>query len=228
MEQMSFCNNQSKMCNVMTADNCKNIEAALQYVAETPKVLSSDAIAHVQRYVASQIKSWADKSNKRLSEQDIMYGLIRSQVILQGAGDLNNACAVDMRYAVEFPTRIPLMRYGVRLDDNTSVRRMAFLMDMLFDDAGKAKYETQHLFLESLTNKLTENNQEKNVSQQGMVEVLLNGIRRSAKECDGWSVFSMDEKNKSVSAGAGDKVMEPCVIVKNIKTIDVNERNLQR
>ena len=156
MEQNYCDHNQSKMCNVMTADNCKNIEAALQYVSETPKVLSSEAVAYVKRYIALQMKMWAEKSNKGLSEQDIMYGLIRSQVVLQGTGHLNNADPVDMRYAVEFPTRIPLMRYGVRSNDDKSVRRMAFLMDMLFDDDNNVKYETQRLFLESLIDKLTE------------------------------------------------------------------------
>lgn len=223
MEQIYFDNNQSKMCNVMTADNCKNIEAALKYVTETPKVLSSEAIAHVQRYIASQIKIWSRNSNKRLSEQDIMYGLIRSQVVLQGTGRLNDARPVDMRYAVEFPMRIPLMRYGVRSNDDKSVRRMAFLMDMLFDDANKVKYETQRLYLEALKDKLTESEQENNVSQCGMVNVLLNGIKRSMKESDCWAVSNLDSKTEQ-----GHQIVEPRAIVKNYNYIDVHTRNLQR
>ena len=228
IKQMNFSDNQSKMCNVITADSCKNIEAALQYVTETPKVLSSEAITQVQNYIMSQIKNWSEKSNKKLSEQEIMYGLIRSQVLLQGTGDLDDTHPVDMRYAVEFPMRIPLMRYGVRSNDDKSVRRMAFLTDMLFDDMGKVKYETQRLFLETLMNKLTEGTQENNVAQNDMVKVLLNGVKRSVKERDCWSVFLLDEKTQSLCGVTGYQVMEPYAIMKKCKPVNMHTQNLQR
>ncbi len=187
---MHFDNNKDmQICNVMTADNCQNIKAALNYVAEKKLSLSPKGVRHIQTYIKGQVNQWAEQSNGKLKSQDILYGLIRSHVILQGTG--KEARPVDMRYAIEHPMRISQMCYGVRAADEKAAERVSFLTDMLFDDNEKPVYETQRLFLGGLVDSLIQSGQADTSAGQSVVKALLDGMKRSAQVPDLWSVFSL-------------------------------------
>ena len=216
---MSFNNgDEIQISNVMTADNCQNIMAALQYVAEHTESLSTKGIVEVKSYIDKQVKEWAEKSNGKLTQQDIMYGLLRSHIILRG--DADESQPVDVRYAVEHPMRISQMRYGVRLGDENAVRRVAFLLDMLFDHDGKPIYETQRLFLGALSDKLIQNEQLDNQTATAMIKELLAGMKRSANRVDSWDVFSLSMTPEALCYLGGEQVLSPRLVTSNRSGID--------
>jgi hypothetical protein len=219
-----------KIANVMTADNCQNIMAALQYVTEKTKALSPKGLHLVQSYIHEQVAQWAEQSNGKLTEQDIMYGLIRSHVILQNKE--NEVCPVDVRYAVEHPMRISQMRYGVCADDEKAPYRIALLLDMLFDNNGKPIYDTQRLFLSSLADKLIQDdqtdNQTDNQTVRAMVNVLLNGMKRSANTSDSWSVFSLNMKPEAVCCIGTEQTMMPRLVASNRLALDEKTAKRER
>lgn len=216
MKQMSFENNeQLKIHNVMTCNNCHNIIAALRYVSENPKSLSLQGVREIQSYITEQIKSWKERSCGKLTHQDIMYGLIRSNMVLHAEGE--EVRPVDVRYAVEHPMRISQLRYGVRSGDEQAVLRVAFLIDMLFDKNGKNVYETQRLFLNGLVDKLIQDEREDNLTTNAMVKVLLSGMKRSMNEQDCWSV----EHDKGEAVSGDIQMSEPRLLVTNKKSLDM-------
>ena len=219
---MLFDNNeQLKICNVMTADNCQNIDAALQYVSENSKSLSTKGISQVQRYVAEQVEQWAKKSNGRLTEQDVMFGLIRSNMVLRAEGD--DVRPVDMRYAVEHPMRISQMRYGVRSGDNDALCRLRFLVDMLFNADGKPIYETQRFFLSALADKLIQDGRGDNELENAMAGVLLTGMKRSVTS-DAWGTFSPNIAPEALCFLGAEQEMMPRVVIANHPKVNVLKR----
>ncbi len=179
MEQMQLNDNvQSNIQNVMTADNYRNIEAALQYVACKGDNLTQIASEQIGKYICTESEKWAQKLNKRMTAQDIVLAVIRSQVLLKQT-DISEEIAKDYkRYAVEYPTRIPLMRFGVSDKDEQVCYRMAFLTDMLFDKNNQPLYKTQGLFLANLVNRLMIENNPCNDNTKVVAKIILNSVLR--------------------------------------------------
>ena len=217
---------ESQTCNVMTADNCQNIEAALNYVAEKYASLSPKGVQHIQNYITEQVNQWVEQSNGKLTTQDIMYGLIRAHIIVQGSGD--DVCPVDVRYAVEHPMRISQMAYGIHPDDDKAVRRVSFLTDMLFDDNGKPAYETQRLFLSALADNLIQSSQADTPAGQSVVKVLLNGMTRSAKEQDSWSALSLGMTQEAACYLGGGQTQSPRSVATHRSNEQVHTIHLER
>ena len=217
---------EQQTCNMMTADSCQNIGAALNYVAEKYTSLSPKGVRHIQNYITEQVNQWVEQSNGKLTAQDIMYGLIRAHIIMQGSGD--NARPVDVRYAIEHPMRISQMAYGIHSDDDKVARRMSFLIDMLFDDNKKPLYETQRLFLSALADNLIQSGQADTPAGQSVVKVLLDGMTRSAKEQDSWNAVSLGMTQEATCYLSGGQAMAPRSVATHRSNVQGHTIHLER
>lgn len=169
-----------KIYNVMTDDPYQNIEAALRYVLDSNGQISPEKMCVIHEYVRSQCGQWAEQSDKRLNEQDVVFGLIRANVIVQRKD--NGVQPISVRYAVEHRARIPLVCYGVHADDNEAVCRMRFLTDMLFDKDNQPIYDNQGAFLVNLLGGIMVDNRHTNQKVEDVSKIILDSVYRLPEE----------------------------------------------
>lgn len=154
------------------------IDEALKHILSVEDTQNQMIVKATQSYILKQCHRWAKNSSQLLNEQDVMYGLLRSCVIMRGDKNIDDSLPISLKVAVETPFRVPMIRYGVRSHDEKSVKKAAFLMDMLYDERNQPLYENQGLFIATLINRLVEGNKPMNKTTTEMARVMIDSILR--------------------------------------------------